>query len=155
MDFDRCWSFSDVGCNNFRSSLVSSGLCAVWSKSYNWHVPIVAFPHAPSPIPALIGCFAIRAHNVLFSIVYALILTSELIILAITFWIGCRNYAGLKSRLVLMFYRDGLGYFVCVTVIAAGNIICNLVAPPGYTYLLALESPTLSCQREWFFTCAD
>ncbi|RXW13475.1 hypothetical protein EST38_g12379 [Candolleomyces aberdarensis] len=84
---------------------------------------------------------------------FALILTSELIILAITLWIGYRNYAGSKSRLVLMFYRDGLGYFVCIT--AAGNIICNLAAPPGYTYLLALELPTLSCQREWFFTCAD
>ncbi|KAJ2922197.1 hypothetical protein H1R20_g14901, partial [Candolleomyces eurysporus] len=70
---------------------------------------------------------------------FALILTSELIILAITFWVGYRNYAGLKSRLVLMFYRDGLGYFVCITAIAAGNIICHLAAPPGYMYLLGLS----------------
>jgi hypothetical protein len=46
-------------------------------------------------------------------------------ILAITFWIGCKQYAGLKNRLVAHFYRDGVAYFVGI----AGKISSHIVDP--------------------------
>ncbi|KAJ2929193.1 hypothetical protein H1R20_g7901, partial [Candolleomyces eurysporus] len=99
---------------------------------------IVSVQYAPSPIPAFIGCFPVKADNVMLSIVAALILGNELIILLITFWVGFRKYAGLRSPLISIFYRDGVAYFFCIAAISAGNIICILVAPPAYMYLLAV-----------------
>ena len=88
-----------------------------------------------------------KAQTSLLPIIYSLILISELskyarqmtsslqtglkirpVIFVISFWIGWRKYAGTKSRLVSILFRDGLGYFVFVTGESlARNIYTTLI----------------------------
>ncbi|TEB31400.1 hypothetical protein FA13DRAFT_365354 [Coprinellus micaceus] len=99
--------------------------------------------YAPSPVPTIIGCLLVNASSKDISIGFALIAASEIAILAITLWIIFAKYQRSKSRLVTLFSRDGLVYFALLTATSAGNIICNLAAPPGYSYLLVTPQRAL------------
>ncbi|KAF6764652.1 hypothetical protein DFP72DRAFT_319181 [Ephemerocybe angulata] len=65
-------------------------------------------------------------------------ITSELIILSLTLWIWYTQHRDSMSPLMSTFYRDGLIYFVLLSAVSAGNIICNLVAKLQYIYLLSI-----------------
>ncbi|KAJ3528616.1 hypothetical protein NMY22_g9338 [Coprinellus aureogranulatus] len=114
---------------------------------------IKSLEYSLSPLPKVIGCLPIKGSPKDLSIVFVLIMASELAILAITIWTLLSKFRQSKNQLVSIFYRDGVVYFLLLTgthpnassnpdpypalAISGGNIICNLVAPPGYTYLLA------------------
>ncbi|TEB31415.1 hypothetical protein FA13DRAFT_1732855 [Coprinellus micaceus] len=104
---------------------------------------IQSLEYAQSPIPTIVGCLPVKASAKDLSIVFVLIMASEIVILIITLWLIFSKFRQSKNRLVTLFYRDGLVYFVLLTAISAGNIICNLVAPPGYSYLLATPQRAL------------
>ncbi|KAF6758676.1 hypothetical protein DFP72DRAFT_178861 [Ephemerocybe angulata] len=92
--------------------------------------------YTPSPFPTVVACFFVKANNHMLSIVFIILLASEIVTLAWTFRLCVIRYR-LKSPLVANFYKDGLLYYASVSAMSTGNIICNLVAPLGYTYLLA------------------
>ncbi|KAF5324663.1 hypothetical protein D9611_004169 [Ephemerocybe angulata] len=99
---------------------------------------ITSIKYAPSPIPSVIACLPVEAENKMLSVVFILILTSELVILFLTFWLCFTDHKESKSPLILTFTRDGLFYFLLLSAVSTGNIICNLVAPPAYIYLLSM-----------------
>ncbi|KAJ3532997.1 hypothetical protein NMY22_g7520 [Coprinellus aureogranulatus] len=98
---------------------------------------IYSLEYGPSPAPTILGCLPIKGNANHLSVLYILIVASELSILAITVLILLLKYKRSRSRLVTIFYRDGLIYFLIITALSVGNIICNFVAPQGYSYLLA------------------
>ncbi|KAF6758143.1 hypothetical protein DFP72DRAFT_888213 [Ephemerocybe angulata] len=97
----------------------------------------------PSPFPSVISCLPIKVDNRMLSIVFILILASEIVILLLTFWLCFTKHKSTNSPLVGTFSRDGLYYFVLISAMSAGNIICNLVAPAGYVYLLSIPQMVL------------
>ncbi|KAF6758757.1 hypothetical protein DFP72DRAFT_1064856 [Ephemerocybe angulata] len=99
---------------------------------------ITSIKYAPSPIPSVIACLPVEAENKMLSVVFILILISELVILFLTFWLCFTDHKESKSPLILTFTRDGLFYFLLLSAVSTGNIICNLVAPPAYIYLLSM-----------------
>ncbi|KAF5317637.1 hypothetical protein D9611_014969 [Ephemerocybe angulata] len=65
------------------------------------------------------------------------------LILIMTFWLCFAKHQSTKSPLVATFYKDGLFYFLLLSAVSTGNIICNLVAPLPYIYLLAIPQMVL------------
>ncbi|KAF6758728.1 hypothetical protein DFP72DRAFT_888061 [Ephemerocybe angulata] len=104
---------------------------------------ILSIEYGASPLPAIISCFPIKSNNKLLSIVFILLLVSELVILIMTFWLCFAKHQSTKSPLVATFYKDGLFYFLLLSAVSTGNIICNLVAPLPYIYLLAIPQMVL------------
>ncbi|RXW13660.1 hypothetical protein EST38_g12195 [Candolleomyces aberdarensis] len=50
-----------------------------------------------------------------------------------------RQYNALRSSLIKTFYRDGIGYFVCLSALALTNLVLNF-APgisSGYRFILS------------------
>ncbi|KAF6758733.1 hypothetical protein DFP72DRAFT_180399 [Ephemerocybe angulata] len=94
--------------------------------------------YVPSPFPHIISCLAVQGTNKFFSAVFITMITSELIILSLTLWIWYTQHRDSMSPLMATFYRDGLIYFVLLSAVSAGNIICNLVAKLQYIYLLSI-----------------
>lgn len=113
---------------------------AVYACLYKFLNSIV---YMPSPFPNLVSCLPIRANNHMLSVVFILLLVSELVILAITFWLCFTKHKSTNSPLVATFSRDGLSYFVLLSAVSTGNIVCNLVAPTGYIYLLSIPQMVL------------
>ncbi|KAF5324706.1 hypothetical protein D9611_004121 [Ephemerocybe angulata] len=98
---------------------------------------------APSPYPELIPCYTFKAEAHLLSVAFILLLVSELAILVITIWLCFSKHKSTKSPLIATFSRDGLIYFLLLSAVSAGNIICNLVAPLGYIYMLTVPQMVL------------
>ncbi|KAF6758137.1 hypothetical protein DFP72DRAFT_888184 [Ephemerocybe angulata] len=99
--------------------------------------------YTPSPLPTIVACLPTEANNHMLSIVFILLLVSELVILLITFGLCITKHKSTNSPLVATFSRDGLFYYVFVSAVSAGNIICNLAAPTGYIYLLTVPQMVL------------
>ncbi|KAF6758684.1 hypothetical protein DFP72DRAFT_1043690 [Ephemerocybe angulata] len=108
---------------------------AIYAAIYKFLNSLV---YIPSPFPAIITCLPIEGNNKMLSNVFILLLSSELVILLITFWLCFIRHKATNSPLVATFSRDGLYYFLLLSAVSTGNIICNLVAPIGYIYLLTL-----------------
>ncbi|KAJ3510095.1 hypothetical protein NMY22_g16078 [Coprinellus aureogranulatus] len=115
----------------------------------------MSLEYEPSPAPAVISCLPVTGRPERMTIAMILVAASELIILLLTLWLLFYRFWGSTSHLVASFYRDGAVYFVTITSVAIGSIICNVVAPvctnsvmvgrskvltlrpqPGYAYLL-------------------
>ncbi|KAJ3539582.1 hypothetical protein NMY22_g4673 [Coprinellus aureogranulatus] len=96
----------------------------------------MSLEYEPSPAPAVISCLPVTGRPERMTIAMILVAASELIILLLTPWLLFYRFWGSTSHLVASFYRDGAVYFVTITSVAIGSIICNVVAPPGYAYLL-------------------
>ncbi|KAF6758685.1 hypothetical protein DFP72DRAFT_845039 [Ephemerocybe angulata] len=99
---------------------------AVYACLYKFLNSII---YTPSPFPDLVPCHPVKGNSHMLSVVFILLLVSELVILVITFWIFFTKYKSSNSPLLTTFSRDGLSYFVLLSVVSTGNIICNLVAP--------------------------
>lgn len=104
---------------------------------------ITSIVYAPSPYPELIPCYTFKAEAHLLSVAFILLLVSELAILVITIWLCFSKHKSTKSPLIATFSRDGLIYFLLLSAVSAGNIICNLVAPLGYIYMLTVPQMVL------------
>lgn len=100
--------------------------------------------YAPSPIPEVFPCHPIKARPTIHATVYIMVLISELVIVWATMWICITKYRASNSPLVGLFYRDGLGYFLVLSLISAGNILCHYTAPLPYIFLLAIPQCMLN-----------
>ncbi|KAF6745477.1 hypothetical protein DFP72DRAFT_925829 [Ephemerocybe angulata] len=82
-------------------------------------------------------CFPAEAKNILLSGVYALLLGSVIIAMLSMVYIAVRKHRNLNSGLIIVFYQDGIFYFICLSALATANIIVNLAAPSaGMKFLL-------------------
>ncbi|KAJ3510425.1 hypothetical protein NMY22_g15983 [Coprinellus aureogranulatus] len=102
--------------------------------------------YVPSPVPTVIACLPVAGNHMHLSIVNILIASSELglssafserrlpsdqlpaAILALTLWFLRSKFRGTRSRLIVLFYRDGVLYFLAITGVTMGNVVCNVVA---------------------------
>ncbi|KAJ3535082.1 hypothetical protein NMY22_g6649 [Coprinellus aureogranulatus] len=91
------------------------------------------------PIDNLV-CMPAQARNVMLSGVFALLLGSVVIVMFIMMYLAFRKHRDLNSALLTIFYRDGIFYFICLSVLASGNIIVNLAAPSGGMKFLLVQT---------------
>ncbi|KAJ3532105.1 hypothetical protein NMY22_g7879 [Coprinellus aureogranulatus] len=104
----------------------------------------------PSPIPAVLGCVPglpdSEKYDSLLAGMFGLIMANELAIALITSALCVVKYRGLqRSRLVDMFFRDGLVYFAVLTAFSTANIIIDLAGPPEFRFQRVTHS-ILSCR---------
>ncbi|KAJ3532515.1 hypothetical protein NMY22_g7710 [Coprinellus aureogranulatus] len=91
------------------------------------------------PIDNLV-CMPAQARNVMLSGVFALLLGSVVIVMFIMMYLAFRKHRDLNSALLTIFYRDGIFYFICLSILASGNIIVNLAAPSGGMKFLLVQT---------------
>ncbi|KAJ3544911.1 hypothetical protein NMY22_g2627 [Coprinellus aureogranulatus] len=82
------------------------------------------------PIPNLV-CMPVEAHDLWHAAVFATMLGSLLVVMFMMIFIAFKKHRHSNSPLLTIFYRDGIFYFICLSVFAIGNIIANLAAPNG------------------------
>ncbi|KAF6764647.1 hypothetical protein DFP72DRAFT_1058478 [Ephemerocybe angulata] len=125
-----------MGQGRWRAAFLATMFLGVHGALYVAHARfLISLKYVPSPFPNITSCLPVQAESRMLSIVFILILCSEMVITVITISIGVTKYRQSNSPLLSTFYRDGLFYFV---LLGAGNIICNLTAPLGYMYLFAI-----------------
>ncbi|KAJ3511288.1 hypothetical protein NMY22_g15693 [Coprinellus aureogranulatus] len=103
-------------------TIVEFWLLAMFSKT-------VEFAELPSALG--IGCIPIKANNIWLSIIFKLILFSLATVTFIMMYIAYKrrsNAHGMRG-LLRVFYRDGVFYFITLSVLAVSNIIFDHVAP--------------------------
>lgn len=105
-------------------------------------VLITKFLHStkfgPLPIPTV--CMPLQADSVLLCGAFTMILGSIVIVMLIMVYIALQEHRGCRSALLMIFYRDGIFYFICLSALALANIIVNLVAPEGGLKLLLVQT---------------
>ncbi|KAJ3511878.1 hypothetical protein NMY22_g15502 [Coprinellus aureogranulatus] len=100
--------------------------------------------YVPSPVPTVIACLPVAGNHMHLSIVNILIASSELAILALTLWFLLSKFRGTRSRLIVLFYRDGVLYFLAITGVTMGNVVCNVVASWQESYAYILGYPQIA-----------
>ncbi|KAF6751034.1 hypothetical protein DFP72DRAFT_909106 [Ephemerocybe angulata] len=88
-------------------------------------------------------CIPVYGDYVWLGVCFCLALASVVTIMLIMVSIALKNYRQIKSDLFTLFYRDGILYFLCLSVLASANIAVNFLAPPAYKFLL-LEMQVLT-----------
>lgn len=93
--------------------------------------------HPPSPVPLLFPCVSRRSGNAGNGVMlaYCMVLVTEVVFLGMTLWLCLTKYRASDSSLVSSLYRDGLWYFVVLSLSSVANIICYARAPAGLASL--------------------
>ncbi|EAU86005.2 hypothetical protein CC1G_03028 [Coprinopsis cinerea okayama7 len=96
--------------------------------------------HEISPNPVNPGCIITDGHDILLSVIFALMMGQQFVFMVIALWMGAVRYrnAATKSRIFVTFQRDGICCFIVLTLIATTNIVVHLVRSPEYQFLLVL-----------------
>ncbi|KAF6751014.1 hypothetical protein DFP72DRAFT_1138541 [Ephemerocybe angulata] len=88
------------------------------------------------PYPNMHNCMPVKADTRYLGGVFTGLLGSVVIIMVIMIYMAFRKHRGLNlSPLLATFYRDGVFYFVCLSILASVNISINFAIPPGYQFL--------------------
>ncbi|KAJ7507383.1 hypothetical protein B0H11DRAFT_1971517 [Mycena galericulata] len=85
--------------------------------------------YGPPPSPDVPGCFLVDGDVVFASVPFVLVLLNDTIIMAYTLWIGLRNYRHSRNPLILALYRDGIKYYIFLSIISLINVATLLQAP--------------------------
>ncbi|TFK18632.1 hypothetical protein FA15DRAFT_697970 [Coprinopsis marcescibilis] len=120
--------------------IVQAGKFTLMGKALSTiqYIPTVA-PRAINCLPTLTD--PIGRHLV--SAVFALSAASELVIFLFMCWFAFRKFRECRSGLYTIFIRDGVVYFVLLTVMAATNTLMSLLAPLGFSLAFAsIQSTT-------------
>ncbi|KAH6916239.1 hypothetical protein BKA70DRAFT_1255100 [Coprinopsis sp. MPI-PUGE-AT-0042] len=93
----------------------------------------------PSQFPGFFGCFGKPNTNAPFIMVaYLTILYSGLMTVVLCAYFGTRRYwQSRESRLVVLFYRDSMQYFVVLAAMSITNLAALLTLPPGFKFVVA------------------
>ncbi|KAJ2930412.1 hypothetical protein H1R20_g6695, partial [Candolleomyces eurysporus] len=91
------------------------------------------------PIPNLV-CMPASTNGHMLGGVFALLLASVVIVMFIMIYIAFRKHRNFNSALLTIFYRDGIFYFICLSVLASANIVVNLAAPDGGLKFLLVQT---------------
>jgi len=120
---------------------------ALWSRS-SWfkifltieymiiHVSVIVITaiflrniqYDPSPSPMMVGCYAITMSKIAIGD-YLLVMLHEIIILALTLWIGIKSHRHSRSLFVTHLLRNGILYFIGIILISAGNVVTLVTGP--------------------------
>ncbi|KAF5334409.1 hypothetical protein D9611_013549 [Ephemerocybe angulata] len=87
------------------------------------------------PIPNL-PCIPFTINGTLSGSVFATLLAEGVVVMAIMIYSAFRKHRGARSGLLTLFYRDGVVYFICLSLLASANIFVSFTAPRGYQFLL-------------------
>ncbi|EFI28290.1 hypothetical protein CC1G_13819 [Coprinopsis cinerea okayama7 len=99
--------------------------------------------YALSPIPSIIGCIALRAEYKFMTACFALILSEQIVVMAVCLYLGIKRHWGAKSPLIRTFFVDGGIYFVAVAALALANMIVLTRTPNGGQLILGSLQGTL------------
>ncbi|KAF5319822.1 hypothetical protein D9611_012856 [Ephemerocybe angulata] len=83
-------------------------------------------------------CLPVAGKSYLLGVVFAILLTSVFVTMCIMAWIAYSKHRTFNSTLVKIFYRDGIFYFICLSILASANIFVAFAAPEGYKFLFIL-----------------
>ncbi|KAJ2922445.1 hypothetical protein H1R20_g14649, partial [Candolleomyces eurysporus] len=70
------------------------------------------------------------------------------VIMMISIFIGFYRYKASNNRLLSVFHRDGIFYFVTLAGVTTANIIFDSAAPLEYRFMLAAPLPSLSLSSQ-------
>ncbi|KAF5318408.1 hypothetical protein D9611_013919 [Ephemerocybe angulata] len=90
-----------------------------------------SLPSANGPI-----CIMTEANPFLLLWTYAAVLSSVIGAMVIMVFIAYREHRGLNSRLLTVFYQDGIYYFIVLAIMASANVAVNWLAYGGYKLIL-------------------
>ncbi|KAF6749060.1 hypothetical protein DFP72DRAFT_548246 [Ephemerocybe angulata] len=99
--------------------------------------------YQPSPLPTLVACMPKDTNTEKLRNVYAIIVASESMIMLISVAIGFARYRASNNRLLWVFHRDGIFYFVTLAAVTTANIIFDSVAPLEYKFMVAAPQGVL------------
>ncbi|KAJ2932234.1 hypothetical protein H1R20_g4846, partial [Candolleomyces eurysporus] len=97
----------------------------------------------PYQIGNIPGCIPYRFNSTLLLVVFGIVVASETIIMLITGYIGVRRYRSSDCPLLVVFYQDGILYFVSLAAVTVGNIIFDVAGPPELRFMLAVPQGVL------------
>ncbi|KAJ3549826.1 hypothetical protein NMY22_g737 [Coprinellus aureogranulatus] len=82
-------------------------------------------------------CMPSAGESELLGVTFTLLLASVTLVMLIMVYIAFlkNRESGLNSALMVIFYRDGIFYFICIFALASANIFVNFFAPYGYRFL--------------------
>ncbi|KAF6751031.1 hypothetical protein DFP72DRAFT_909101 [Ephemerocybe angulata] len=82
-------------------------------------------------------CTPIRANHNLIGGVYIALLCSLTIVMIIMIFLALRKHRGLDSKLLQIFYRDGIFYFISLSGLTSVNIFMSFAAPEGFQFMFS------------------
>lgn len=92
------------------------------------------------PMVEMQYCRPFQGRNTLIGTAFALLLGSITVVMGIMVFLAHQKHRGLRSELVSVFYRDGISYFICLSVMTSVNVFVNFAAPKEFQFLfLELE----------------
>lgn len=87
--------------------------------------------------PRPYGCSILQAKNIYIVIAYSTVLYSGLATLVLSVWLGIANYRSIRdSKLLQIFYRDGLFYFIVMACMTIVNGVTAARLPVGYQFIM-------------------
>ncbi|TEB39387.1 hypothetical protein FA13DRAFT_1807896 [Coprinellus micaceus] len=89
-----------------------------------------------SPYPGIIECIPIFNNAKYSSPAVAIVFLEQIVIMSLSFYYGIRSRSRTGSRLAKIVYRDGLLYFVALTLIAILNAAIQLTVKGNIRFLL-------------------
>ncbi|KAJ2912550.1 hypothetical protein MD484_g7868, partial [Candolleomyces efflorescens] len=93
--------------------------------------------YRPSPLPQIVACMPQDTNTTRLTTVYAIIVASETMIMIISIVLGFSRYKASNNRLLAVFHRDGIFYFVTLAGVTTANIIFDSAAPLEFKFMLA------------------
>lgn len=87
--------------------------------------------------PRPYGCSILNAKNIYIVVAYSTVLYSGIATLVLSLWLGIANYRSIRqSRLLQVFYRDGIFYFIVMACMTIVNGVTAARLPVGYQFIM-------------------
>ncbi|KAJ7120990.1 hypothetical protein C8R44DRAFT_170912 [Mycena epipterygia] len=109
--------------------------CAVSASIVLSELFLRSVTYGPPPSPDIPGCFLTQGNVVFATIPFVIVLLNDTIIMAYTVWIGLTNYRHSRNPVVATLYRDGIMYYLFLSIISAINLVTLLKAPTAMAQL--------------------
>ncbi|KAF6744741.1 hypothetical protein DFP72DRAFT_65480 [Ephemerocybe angulata] len=88
-----------------------------------------------SPFPELQFCRPFEAQKTLIGAAFVLMLGSITVIMFIMGYLAHQKHRGLRSELLRVFYKDGITYFICLSIMTSVNVFITFAAPKDLQFL--------------------
>jgi len=103
----------------------------------------------PPPFPSISGCNLVGGNPiVIFNFIFLIMF--EIAILVLTTYRWFKRFKGSANPLVATLYRDGIVFFVCLSLISLGNVLILSLGPDEYHALITpfqrVMHSVLSCR---------
>ncbi|TFK23452.1 hypothetical protein FA15DRAFT_463857 [Coprinopsis marcescibilis] len=109
---------------------------------------LISLKYKESPLPGILNCVVLDGRFSSLLLSFGVVLLNQTVILGISLWVGFTKYRHTKTNghLIMVVFRDGVGYFLFLSALAAANMIVLLTGPPEYRHLFTVPQRVLhSC----------